>query len=144
MEGVAIERLLNGQKNKGLIPNNITTIHDTIVISFNIPYPPLKLDTIHVRKIENYGFSVINFNNKNILKKCWLNEDKIYLLCDTYPIDAKIRYAVNGEYGKRGYINGSRGNLRDSQGDSLTFQISQNIYPLHNWCYMFEMVNKHY
>lgn len=144
MEGIAIDRLLNGEKNRGLIPNSFITQNDTIVISFNIPYPPLTLDTTQVCKIEHYGFSVITPNDKNILKKCWLNNNKIHLLCDTLPINAKIRYAVNGEYGKSGYINGPRGNLRDSQGDSLTFQISQNIYPLHNWCYMFEMVNKHY
>ena len=144
MEGIAIGKLLNGEKNKGLIPNSYITKHDTIIISFDIPYPPLTLDTTQVCKITHYGFSVITPKDKNILRKCWLDDNKIHLLCDTLPINAKIRYGVNGQHGKSGHINGPRGNLRDSQGDSLTFQISQNIFPLHNWCYMFEMVNEHY
>jgi len=144
MEGVAIEHLLNQKEYNGLTPDSLAISGDTIVISFNIPYPPLKLDTIMIHKAEDYGFSVISPNNKNILKTCLLKDNQVYLLCDTCPNNAKVRYAANGKHGKSGRKNGSRGNLRDSQGDSLICKIKNKTYPMHNWCYMFEMTCNHY
>ena len=40
---------------------------------------------------------------------------------------------------KSGRIHGPRGNLRDSQGDSLSITIQGKDYPIHNWCYQFDI-----
>ena len=40
---------------------------------------------------------------------------------------------------KSGRLYGPRGNLRDSQGDSIKITIQNETYPIHNWCYQFDM-----
>jgi len=51
----------------------------------------------------------------------------------------RIRYAINGDKMKSGRLHGPRGNLRDSQGDSITITIQGKTFPIHNWCYQFDM-----
>lgn len=138
-EGVALMELFDNKKNKGLTPKRFDINNNTITISFNIPCPPLEFDTISVRKIDNYGFSVIMPNNKNILSKVILKNDKIYLICSESPLKAKVRYAVNGIYWKSGNRNGPRGNLRDSQGDTMKCIINRNLVRLDDWCYIFDI-----
>ena len=117
--------ILRGQKRyQGLIPINITT-HDTIVtVHFNVPYPPLTIDTLKVTKADNYGFSVINQHDQNIARSISVEGDSVVIHCSESPHDCRIRYAVNGDYMKSGNQHGPRGNLRDSSG---------------NWCYQFDM-----
>ena len=82
------------------------------------------LDTIQVRKAENYGFSIINKENKDILSSIAIDTSTVRITCIEPPIGCKVRYAVNGDYMKSGNQHGPRGNLRDSLG---------------NWCYQFDM-----
>jgi hypothetical protein len=140
LEGISLSKLLNNQKHTGLIPLKTTVHRNTIIVSFNIPCPPLVLDTIAVSKSDNYGFSVITPNNQNILKKTLLYNNKIYLICSKTPTKVKVRYAVNGAYWKSGNKHGPRGNLRDSQGDSYKCKINNKIYRIDNWCYLFDNV----
>lgn len=141
-EGLAYIELINGRKNKGLVPESIITKKDTIIISLNTPYPPLVFDTTEVKKVKNHGFSVINKQDKNILKIATLKGDKIYLICSATPHNTKIRYGVNGSYGKSGNISGPRGNLRDSRGDIYKCTIKGHQYRLDNWCYIFDITKK--
>lgn len=90
---------------------------------FNVPSSPLVLDTLQVNKADNYGFSVITKDNRNIALATTLEGDSIRITCSEKPVDCKIRYAVNGDYMKSGNLHGPRGNLRDSNG---------------NWCYQFD------
>ena len=81
------------------------------------------IDTIQVRKAENYGFSVITKDNRNIATAATLEGDSIRVTCSEIPLNCKVRYAVNGDYMKSGNLHGPRGNLRDAAG---------------NWCYQFD------
>ncbi|MCR5711606.1 MAG: sialate O-acetylesterase [Prevotella sp.] len=110
-------------RNKGLIPTSLSTDNQDIIIHFNITNSPLIIDTTQVRKAENYGFSVITKDNRNIATSATLKGDSIIITCSEIPQNCKVRYAVNGDPLKSGNQHGPRGNLRDSSG---------------NWCYLFD------
>jgi len=111
------------KRNKGLIPASLSADNQDVIVRFNIPNPPLAIDTTQVRKAENYGFSVITKDNRNIAQSVILEGSNVRIICTESPQGCKVRYAVNGDPLKSGNQHGPRGNLRDSSG---------------NWCYMFD------
>ena len=140
LDAIAVMNLLKGKgKTYGLIPHSVSTHGNDVLIHMNIPYPPLIIDTISVFPVEHYGFSVISENNENILSSVKIEGDTLRLTCSKSPLNCKVRYAVNGEKMKSGRLHGPRGNLRDSQGAFVSFLIDGKNYPVHNWCYQFEI-----
>ena len=119
----ALGVLRKEKRNMGLIPTAISWEESYISVHFNIPEPPLIIDTIQVSKANHYGFSVINKENRDILQSVSIENDIVRLQCSESAIDCFVRYAVNGDYMKSGCLHGPRGNLRD-QG---------------NWCYQFNI-----
>ena len=65
-------------------------------------------------------------------------KDEEYLICGTNSGLIHI-FKLNGEKMKSGRLHGPRGNLRDSQGDSITITVQGQTFPIHNWCYQFDM-----
>lgn len=131
--------IIRGTKRfQGVVPMELQSGDKDVQISFNVPHPPLVLDTLSVTNSGNYGFSVITCDNRNVIQSVFLKDNVITLHCSEPVAGCKVRYAVNGEKLKSGWQKGSRGNLRDSQGDSLNVDVLGKIYPLHNWCYQFE------
>ena len=131
--------LTNQKRLRGLLPKKAVSHDKEIVIEFNIPCPPLKFDTTQVAKAAHYGFSVITSDNHNIIQEVILQDNEVHLLCSETPKDCRVRYAVNGDYMKSGRLHGPRGNLRDSQGDSLSIIIQNKKFPIYNWCFQFDM-----
>ena len=132
--------IIRHQKNKrGLLPVKVQYHDNKIVVNFQVPSPPLVIDTFNVAKVEGFGFSVITPENRNIIKSVSLYDDKIHIICSEKPYKCRIRYGVNGDYMKSGRLHGPRGNLRDSQGDSLSIIIQEKVIPIYNWCYQFDM-----
>ena len=132
--------ILKRQKNtRGLLPTKVECHDMEVIIDFSIPCPPLTLDTIEVTNPGNYGFSIITPDNRDIVRSVSVQDNHIRILCDESPKGCRVRYAVNGDYMKSGRLHGPRGNLRDSQGDSLILSIQGKDYPIHNWCYQFDM-----
>ena len=80
-----------------------------------------------------------NFN-ESIIKDVVVHGDTILLKCSQLVKGAKVRYAVNGQKGKSGYLRGARGNLRDSQCLVNAAIVQKKIYPMHNWCYQFDIL----
>ena len=126
------------ERFQGLVPIAFVPNGNDVQISFNVPHPPLMFDTVAVKNPSNYGFSVISPDNRNIIQSVIIEDDVVILHCSESVSGCKVRYAVNGETLKSGWEKGPRGNLRDSQGDSLSVEILGKSYPLHNWCYQFE------
>ena len=126
------------ERFRGLVPIGAVSVGNDVQLSFNVPHSPLVLDTIAVKNPAYYGFSVITTDNRNIIQSVSLDDDVVTLHCSESVSGCKVRYAVNGETLKSGWEKGPRGNLRDSQGDSLKVEILGKSYPLHNWCYQFE------
>lgn len=142
LTGLSVIRLLESKPSTGLLPTDFKVSGDTVLVKFNVPAPPLVLDTNAVKYAANYGFSVINSKNENILQKVILKNNVLKLYCKQSPSGAKVRYAVNGMKDKSGFKQGPRGNLRDSQGAALSATIRKNSYPLHNWAYQFDQLVK--
>ena len=122
----------------GLVPMETKVEDNTIIIVFNVPTPPLHFDTIQVMKAEHYGFNIIRQDNTDIISDVVLQGDTVVITCKESPIGCKIRYGVNGEFRKGGRLHGSRGNLRDSQGETRRVTINGKTYPQDNWCYIFD------
>ena len=122
----------------GLYPIKAEASDNTIVIHFQVPVPPLQLDTINVNIAPHYGFGVITNDNRDILQSVSLEDNTIRLTCSEAIDQCKVRYAINGEKKKSGNLKGPRGNLRDAQGDHYQATIMGKAYPLHNWCYQFD------
>lgn len=135
----ALDILRHQKHNRGLIPLSTVINENDITIKFNVPCPPLAIDTILVNKAGNYGFSVINRQNQDIAKSIVVEGNSVIIHCSESPKDCRIRYAVNGENMKSGRLHGPRGNLRDSQGASFSVNIQGKKYPIHNWCWQFDM-----
>ena len=112
-------------KHLGLLPDSITVEGNIALISFHTPCYPLTFDTTQFRKVDYYGFSVINKDNLNIISDVILENDVIVISCKESPHGCKIRYAVNGDYMKSGRLHGPRGNLRDQD---------------NHWCYQFDIL----
>ena len=143
LDAIAVMNLLKGKgKSYGLIPRSVSAHGNEILIHMNVPCPPLIIDTISVLPVEHYGFSVIAENNENILSSVKIEGDTIRLTCSQSPINCRVRYAVNGEKMKSGRLHGPRGNLRDSQGDRVSFSALNIKHPLYNWCYQFDIPNQ--
>ena len=136
----ALDVLRHQNTQRGLLPMNIECHDLEVVVDFNVPCPPLVLDTIQVTKAPNYGFSVITPDNRDIAQAISLEDNKVHILCSERPDSCRVRYAVNGDKMKSGNIHGPRGNLRDSQGDDLNISIQGKTYPIHNWCWQFDML----
>ena len=140
LAALAVQDILRHQENRrGLFPNKIEYGDTEVIIEFNIPCPPLKFDTIQVVKVDNFGFSVITPDNRNIAQEATIQENNVHINCSEEPKGCRVRYAVNGDYMKSGRLYGPRGNLRDSQGDSLLITIQGKDYPIYNWCYQFDI-----
>lgn len=142
LAGLSVVNLLESKSAKGLIPLKVLNSRDTAIVQFNVPSPPLVMDTTTVLKAANYGFSVIDKSNTNILKEVIIDHNLVKLVCSKSPVGAKVKYAVNGLPKKAGYKNGPRGNLRDSQGKVFNVSIQNKVYPLNNWCYQFDELVK--
>jgi hypothetical protein len=140
LAALAAYDIIKHQKTqRGLLPQKTECQDTEVIIHFYVPHPPLRLDTIQVAKAPNYGFSIITSDNRNIAKVVYLQDNTVHIECSESPQGCRIRYAINGEYMKSGRVHGPRGNLRDSQGDSLTIIIKGEKYPIHNWCYQFDL-----
>ena len=126
----ALEILRGGKRRIGLLPLSYEVQGRDVLISFNVPCPPLCFDTINVNKVDNYGFNVIRKDNIDIISSVNIDGNTIVLKCIESPENCKIRYGINGEFLKGGRTRGPRGNLRDSQS------------PYCNWCFLFEYVNE--
>ncbi len=141
LEGKAVLGILRGEARfRGLIPLSVEGSADSssVVVKMNVPCPPLRFDTTMVSKASCYGFSVVDSLGEDLAVGVRLMGDSVVIRCSRNPVGCKVRYAVNGEMAKSGNRHGPRGNLRDSQGETLSVEIKGRAFPLHNWCYQFE------
>lgn len=139
----AIDILRHQRQPRGLLPLEANYKDQEIIILFQVPNPPLTFDTIQVTNPGHYGFSVITPDNRNIIDKVSLKDNSIIIKCSEKPSGCSVRYAVNGEKMKSGRQHGPRGNLRDSQGKRISIKYQGTNYPVHNWCYQFDIPVKY-
>ena len=123
----ALGILRNEKREIGLAPLSYEIQGKDIHITFNVPNPPLCFDTINVKKVENYGFNVIQKDGVDLISSVIIDDNSVIISCKDVPNNCKLRYGINGEFLKGGRNVGPRGNLRDSQ------------MPIPNWGYIYEL-----
>lgn len=137
---LALLDVLAGRQHDGVLPlTAVASGEREVRVTLSVPAPPLVIDTVTVATADGYGFTVVTADGRNILDSVCIDGNDIVIACTDSVKDCRVRYAVNGTKGKSGRINGSRGNIRDSQGDGVTASIDGYDYPLHNWCWQFDM-----
>lgn len=136
--GYAVKKgVVDGKEVKPLHPVKYTIEGNKLKVRFYVPVKPLVLDTEQVRVIDNSGFNLYRGNRELKITSVSLSaDDEVTFLCDEAPqMGDALTYAINGTL--TGALNGARGNLRDSQGEEVTFQIDCTLHRLHNWCPIF-------
>lgn len=142
--GLVYKRVvIDGEDWEPLKPEAITRSGNSVYIKMKVPKPPLTIDTSFVALNKDYGFRVfdgsgtqVTINNVSIV-----NQDSIKLeLASTPSGNLEVDYAMfsDDSVGETGRLVGARGNIRDSQGDSIVFDPSGINRPMHNWLVMFK------
>lgn len=124
----ALGLLKKDKRNIGVVPLSYKVVGNEIRIEYNVPCPPLCIDTVSVRKANNYGFNVICCDGTDIVSDIRIDDDMVIINCKKSPQKCKLRYGINGDPLKGGRMFGARGNLRDSQ------------YVIHNWGLLYEVL----
>jgi len=137
--GYAMKKLLIDEVKNFISPKEHYLEENTLTIKFNVPVMPLVFDTERVVDPGNFGFSIkdssgsaISINGIEIIEG-----DTVRIICASIPYT--VSYAINGKNKKAGRLEGPRGCLRDSQGDSIVFDPGGTNWKLHNWTPIFKL-----
>ena len=166
MYGVsAFDKSVNNIKPKYVRPLSHVVNGLEVTITFDVPKPPLALDTTWITQLSdgNYGFNILNVANENVGTSGTISEattrinsvalsgtDKVVLSLSRTPVTGeRITYGVNGTgwtdingtetLGRSGRVNGGRGCLRDSL--NITNNNTGVVFTeLYNWSVIFEII----
>ena len=154
--GLAYKRtIIDGEKFVPLKPiscefENVTNVVDDVEVTkgilyvkFHVPCVPLRFDTDRVWEAPNYGFNLQNSSKdeKTIESVEIVSADTVKIICSEALVDTdRLTYSQNAGdiiYSRK---YGNRGNLRDSQGDYITYlaQGEKEPFRMDNWCVVFD------
>ena len=130
--------VVDGQVWTPLKPRSITRNGTVITATFDVPVPPLVLDTNLVSNPGNYGFEFTDDSGSppRITSVQVTGPDTVTITLSSVPTGAnpRLRYAYTGVPGNpAGPTTGPRGNLRDSDSTPSLYG-----YTLYNWCVHFD------
>lgn len=143
-QGIAYKKcVVDKQRALPVYPKSIQKIATRkLLVRFNVPQPPLAFDNTIVSQIDNNGFKVLNAGGVNIITDTELYmDDGVILTCSEDLSTGQVCYAYFPEIvGTSGRQNGSRGNLRDSQGDVYTLPMPDGtMRRMDNYCAIFKL-----
>lgn len=130
--------VLEGRRWLPLQPRDVWRSGAVITVVFDVPVPPLVLDTTLVTNPGDYGFEFYDDSGSPpaIQTVMLVSDDRVVITLTSTPTggDRRLRYAHTGTPGAlAGATTGPRGNLRDSDDTP-----SRHFYPLYNWCVHFD------
>lgn len=130
--------VVDGQTWTPLKPRSITRDGAVITAVFDVPVPPLVLDTTLVSNPGNYGFEFTDDSGSppTIMQVQVTGPDTVTITLSRVPTggNQRLRYAYTGVPGNpAGPTTGPRGNLRDSDPTPSLYG-----YTLYNWCVHFD------
>jgi hypothetical protein len=142
--GLAYKRVvLEGRDWRPLAPIRKIVQGKVMVVIFDVPTPPLVLDSAWVSDPGSYGFAVVDSGGspRTVTRVEIAGPDRVKITCSaTLASTDKVRYAWSPHSGQLpGRFIGPRGCLRDSAGDSLVFDPAGINRPMHNWCIISEL-----
>jgi len=109
-----------------------------VTLTMHVPVSPLVLDTTLLPAQPNYGFAAFNDSDAaiSITSVSLVDSNKVKITtASAIPSGGYITYALSAQ-AEPVRSNGGCGNLRDSQGVTMTY-IGK---PMHNWCVLFKTV----
>jgi hypothetical protein len=142
--GLAYKRVvLEGRDWKPLAPLRKIVQGNVMTVIFDVPRPPLVLDTVQVSDPGNFGFGVVDSGGsaRTITSVEMAGPDRVKITCSgALASTDKVRYAWSPHSGNLpGRLTGPRGCLRDSAGEDLVFDPAGINKPMHNWCVISEL-----
>ena len=139
--GLVYKRVVIDRKDwKPLSPLRVTAKGSVVRATFRVPHPPLVLDTERVVDPGDHGFSLVSAKGNTIgIRSVRLSSPDTVTIASIrgIPPGARLRYGFKGTAAS-GSRAGPRGNLRDSQGDTLVFDPDGIRKRMDNWCVIFE------
>lgn len=127
-----------GNLTKGCSVQSIDVSGQDIIITLNTPSRALYVDDGFVKKVNNYGFSVLTTGNVEILDEVEISVGKIVLKCTSNITSGiRVRYGIANGSNVTGRTDGPRGNIRDNDG-SCVANVGGYEIPLYDWLYAFE------
>jgi hypothetical protein len=118
-------------------PKTITRLGTTLTVTFDVPTPPLVLDTTLVSDPGSFGFEVVDSGKAaKIASVVLADATTVKIVLAAAPAGAvRLRYAFTGIAGApAGPKTGARGNLRDSDATLSAYGTTK----LYNWCVHFD------
>jgi len=130
--------LVEGKDWSPVRPLSYVKSDSDVTITMHVPVAPLALDTTLLPAQTNYGFAAFDSGGSpiSITGVSLVGTDKVKITtASPIPSGGYITYAQSAQPDPIRSLGGC-GNLRDSQGDSMTY-IGK---PMHNWCVLFTQV----
>jgi hypothetical protein len=141
IHAVAAKKIIFDQQDwRPIFVKNTSIMGNNVDLNFNVPSPPLVFDTVAVVNPGNWGFRVFNPDGNELnITNITIAGNSVKISTDT-PLKhgCYVWYGNNGT--KTGAVNGSRGNLRDSQGDIYHVNIAGQDKRIDNWTPIFKEV----
>jgi hypothetical protein len=130
--------IVDGGTWSPLKPATVTRSGAVITATFDVPTPPLVLDTTLVTDPGDFGFEFYDDSGTppTITGVTLTGPDTVEITLSAEPVgaDERLRYAYTGiPLNSGGPVEGPRGNLRDSDASASLFGNT-----LYNWCVHFD------
>lgn len=131
--------LVDGERWTPLRPRSVTRDANVLTVAFDVPAPPLVLDTTLVADPGSFGFEFTDSSGAPpaIAEVALVDATTVRVTLAAPPVggNRRLRYAHTGVPGQpAGPLTGPRGNLRDSDATA-----SRHGYLLYNWAVHFEL-----
>lgn len=138
--GFAINKIISEKIDwKPLHPKSHIKQGNIVKVKFEVPKAPLVFAPANDVTLTNKGFSVIK-GGVDILTSVSLGDDgiSVNLFCSGNTFGAVLKYGFNVTDTTPATIKLNLGNLRDSQGETIKFNINAVDKRVDNWCPIFE------
>lgn len=130
--------MIDGRKPDFINPLSAQVTGSQIIIKFDVPTLPLRIDTTTLASTTNAGFKVMSGSNEITITGVTASDDTVILqLASTPAGNVQVRYALDYLGTGLTITGGASGNLRDSTTDSVIVAAVEK--PLYHVCPHFEM-----
>lgn len=138
--GRAYKQMLDGFEPSALTPISATAVGSIIRVRFDVPHPPMRLDTVQLADTADYGFQVRDEQGICDIQTVEVQGPDVVITLVSEPQGASVaRYALDYAGSGRSVSVGQEGcgNLRDSAPEKVTIDSAE--YQLFNAAPAFEL-----
>ncbi|MDN5511174.1 sialate O-acetylesterase [Acinetobacter sp.] len=130
--------MIEGRKPDFINPISAYIKGNQVIVKFDVPTLPLKIDTSTLASTTNAGFKVMNGASEIAITSVVASDDTVILELASAPTNSvQVRYALDYLGLGLNITNGASGNLRDSTTDSI--EIAGSMKHLYHVCPHFEI-----